>query len=231
VTVLVSCVVPAYNSERYISQALDSILDQTYRSLEIIVADDGSADDTVQIAERYGADVRVVSQETAGPPATRNLGVEAATGEFVAFLDADDLWHAEKLELQMALFEERPELEFCLTHAQHFWETELAQEEERLRDHPRGRVIPGYATTTLLARRSVFEKVGRFNRELWFADAAEWFLRAEELGCIKELHPDVLTFHRMHRGNITRRRGEDSRQEFLKIVKASLDRRRVTGGA
>ena len=227
---LVSCVVVAYNSERFIAQALDSILEQTYRPVEIVVADDGSADGTVHVARRYeDRDVRVVTQATAGPPATRNLGLGAAVGDFIAFLDADDLWHPDKLKLQMARFEARPELEFCLSNARHFWESELAEEEERLRDHPRGQVIPGYATTTLLARRSVFDKVGQFNPDLWFADAAEWFLRAEELNCVQELLPEVLTYHRMHPGNITRRRGEDSRQEFLQLVKSSLDKRRSIG--
>jgi glycosyltransferase involved in cell wall biosynthesis len=226
---LVSCIVPAYNSERFISEALDSILNQTYRPLEIIVADDGSEDGTLEVVSRYGSTVSVVSQSTAGPSITRNLGLEAATGDFISFLDADDLWHPEKLAIQMTRFEERPELDICVTHARHFWDDELADERERLRDHPRGQAIAGFATTTLLTPRTVFQRVGKLDPDLWFADAVEWFLRAEEMDCVRELLPDVLVYHRMHRGNISRRRQERSRQEWLQLVKSRLDRRRQTG--
>jgi len=228
---LVSCIVPAYNSERFIAEALDSILAQTWRPIEVIVADDGSEDGTLEVVGRYGSAVRVVSQATAGPSTTRNLGLTAATGDFIAFLDADDLWHPEKLSIQMARFEERPDLDISVTHARHFWDDELADEKERLRDHPRSQVIPGYATTTLLAPRAVFRRVGELDPDLWFSDAAEWFVRAEEMGCVRELLADVLVYHRMHRGNISRRARERSRQEWLNLVKARLDRRRQADAA
>src|SRR5688572_18418487 len=94
---LIICIVPSFNSSRYLSEALDSILAQTYRPLEVIVADDGSTDATAAIVGAYGDRIRFVKQVTAGPASTRNLGLHSAAGEFVAFLDADDLWHREKL--------------------------------------------------------------------------------------------------------------------------------------
>ncbi len=90
VEALISCVVPVFNGERFLAEALDSILGQTYTRTEVIVADDGSTDGTAAVLDRYAARVRVVRQLTAGPASTRNLGLRAATGEFVAFLDADD---------------------------------------------------------------------------------------------------------------------------------------------
>src|ERR687893_681850 len=97
---LVSCIVPVFNGERYLQAALDSIFAQTYRSLEVLVVDDGSTDNTAAIVGSYGDRVRYLQQDNHGPSAARNRGIEAATCEFIAFLDADDLWHAEKLERQ-----------------------------------------------------------------------------------------------------------------------------------
>src|SRR2546426_10667200 len=94
---LISCIVPVFNGERYLHETLNSILAQTYRPLEIIVADDGSTDGTRTIVASYGQQVRYLWQLNAGPAAARNLGLTAAKGEFIAFLDADDLWHPEKL--------------------------------------------------------------------------------------------------------------------------------------
>lgn len=223
---LISCVVPTYNRERYLKGALESIFAQTYRPLEIIVADDGSTDSTQALAAGYGDRIRVVQQTRSGPAATRNLGLIASRGEFVAFLDSDDLWHPEKLSRQMARFEKRSDLDLCLTYAKKFWVETLREEGERFRDHPRAQPIPGYATTTLLVRRGLFNRLGLFNTQYWFADATDWLSRAIEQGLVVEMLPEVLTYHRMHESNLHRQRSEASREEFLDIVKASLDRRR-----
>jgi len=226
---LISCIVPVFNGERYLAEALESVLAQTYRPLEIIVADDGSTDGTRGVAASYSDSVTYQCQPTAGPPATRNLGLRTARGEFVAFLDADDLWHPEKLARQMARFEARPEIGACVTHVRHFWIPDLTEEERRFRGHRRAEALPGYYTSTLLARRSVFDTVGEFNPALWHSDATEWFLRAAELGAVVELLPEVLTYHRLHHTNLSRREGEACRQEFIRLVKASLERRRRQG--
>ena len=97
---LISCIVPVYNGERYLRQALDSILTQTYRPLEIIVADDGSTDGTAAVVTRYGDQIHYIRQDNSGAPAVRNLGLRVAHGEFVAFLDADDLWRLADLDCQ-----------------------------------------------------------------------------------------------------------------------------------
>ena len=223
----VSCVVPAYNSERFLGEALDSILDQTHRPLEIIVADDGSTDRTREIAAGYGDPVRVVTQETAGPPATRNLGLAAARGEFIAFLDADDLWHKQKLARQLERFANRPEMGACVTGIRNFWIPELKEEEARLGQTKMGQELPGYVTMTLLARRETFDAVGPFDVRLWYSDSADWFLRAREKGVVIERIDDVLVFHRMHENNLTRRQGLETRDEFLSTIHASLKKRRA----
>ena len=229
---LISCVVPVYNGERYIAEALDSILAQTYRPLEVIVADDGSSDGTARVVASYGDRLRCLWQSNAGPSAALNLGLSEAQGELVAFLDADDLWHPEKLARQMARFQARPELDLCVTHIQNFWVPELADEAERYRDHRRAQPLPGYSCDSLLALRSLFEAVGRFDPMLPHGNGLEWFLRAADYGAEMELLPDVLVFRRLHEGNRSRHMAENSRDMHLRIVKASLDRRRrLRGGA
>jgi glycosyltransferase involved in cell wall biosynthesis len=229
---LISCIVPVFNGERYLGEALDSILRQTYRPIEIIVADDGSTDGTPAVVARYGDQVRYDRQEHAGAPVARNLGLSIAHGEFVAFLDSDDLWHPEKLQRQMARFEARPELDLCVTHLQNFWIRDLEDEEARFQNHRLAAVLPGYVTQTLLARRAAFDGVGRFNENLSVGDPADWFLRASERGVVTEMLTDILVYRRMHESNMsmqagTRRMTSAMQDAILGVVKASLDRRRV----
>ena len=106
----VSVVIPTYNYARYLPEAIDSALAQTHAPLEVIVVDDGSIDDTPGVLAAYGDRIRVIRQANRGAGAARNTGIAAARGEYVAFLDADDVWLPRKLELQMARFEADPGL-------------------------------------------------------------------------------------------------------------------------
>ena len=106
---LVSVIIPAYNAERYIAEAIDSVLGQTYSSREIIVVDDGSTDRTAEIVAGYAQTVRLIQQQNRGPAAARNTGIREAHGEFVSFLDADDIWTRENLELQIAFLRRHPD--------------------------------------------------------------------------------------------------------------------------
>lgn len=107
-TPLVSVVIPAYQAERYIADAVDSVLAQTYPAVECIVVDDGSTDGTAQRVRSFGEHVRLVRQPNAGVAAARNAGIAVARGELVALLDADDVWAADKLERQVVAWRRRP---------------------------------------------------------------------------------------------------------------------------
>lgn len=107
-----SVVIPAYNCGKYIGRAVDSVLSQSRMPDEVIVVDDGSSDNTADVVCGYGDRVRLVRQDSAGASAARNTGIEAASGEWVAFLDGDDEWLPEKLELQMALLERNGHLDW-----------------------------------------------------------------------------------------------------------------------
>jgi glycosyltransferase involved in cell wall biosynthesis len=223
---LISCIVPVFNGERYIRETLDSILAQTYRPLEVIVADDGSTDDTAMIVSSYGDQVRYLFQPNAGTAAACNLGIRAAQGDFIAFLAADDLWHPEKLSRQISRFQARPDLDICVTHVQNFWIPQLQEEAERSRNDRISQPLPGYVPQTLLARHALFETVGHFNIALRHADSTDWFLRVIEHGGVIDLLPDVLVYRRIHQSNLSRRMASASRQEYVELVKATLDRRR-----
>src|SRR4051812_1301977 len=101
---MVSVIIPTYNSAALLAQAIASVLAQSVLPAEIIVVDDGSTDATEQLVQCHGSRVKYVRQRNQGVSAARNRGVASASGEFIAFLDADDVWHPRKLELQMAAF-------------------------------------------------------------------------------------------------------------------------------
>jgi glycosyltransferase involved in cell wall biosynthesis len=224
----VSCIIPCYNAERFLGEAIESVIAQTLSPAEIIVIDDGSTDGSAAVAARYADRVKYLRQENAGPAAARNRGIELTHGNFVAFLDADDLWHPEKLERQAAKFTARPELEACVTHLTAFWEVEVQHEQEALQGHARTRSsLPGYVMQTMLARRSAFAKAGILNPALRFGEDTEWFIRARDEGVVLELMPDVLVFRRFHANNLTRSRGNTAlKSGILEMVQSSLQRRR-----
>jgi glycosyltransferase involved in cell wall biosynthesis len=227
---LISCIVPVFNGERYLKEALDSILAQTYRPLQILVVDDGSTDRSAPLVASYGDQLRYLWEPNAGQAAARNLGLGEARGEFVAFLDQDDLWHPEKLARQMARFQDRPELDLCVTHVRQFWSPELDDVPPHLLNNPRVmQAIPGYALGALLARRAIFDTVGPFDSSLPIGEDTDWFLRAVEHGVAIEVLPDLLMYRRLHQTNRSWRSAvpaSTDRAIFAQIVKASLDRRR-----
>lgn len=224
---LVSCVVPTFDAAEHLPGAIACLLAQTHRPIEIVVADDGSKDGTVAIAEAAGPPVRVVSQPTAGPAATRNLGIRSARADFLAFLDPDDRWLPEKLERQLARFAARPELDCSVTQVRIVWDDADDPAAQALAGHPRAGVVAGYATPTLLARRRAFDRVGLLDEGRWFTDATEWFTRARDLGLVVELLEEPLVERHVHAANLTRRRAAESADEFLDLVRQRIAARRA----
>lgn len=108
----VSVIIPTYNCSQYICEAIDSVLMQTYKDLEIIVIDDGSTDDTLSILKTYENKISIISQVNNGPSSARNLGISKARGDYIAFLDSDDTWLKNKLELQLKVFRDNQNVGF-----------------------------------------------------------------------------------------------------------------------
>jgi glycosyltransferase involved in cell wall biosynthesis len=162
-SVLISCIVPVFNGERYLRECLDSILGQSYQALQVIVVDDGSIDRTAQIARSYGRRVLLLQQPNRGSAAAKNMGIRPAKGEYIGFLDADDVWHPEKLGLQMARLRERTEIDLCFTRFENFWMPELAEEEQHYRNSSLSQPQGAWSIGTLLTRRSTFDKFALFD--------------------------------------------------------------------
>src|SRR5262245_59961185 len=128
---LISVVVPVLDGEPYLAEALDSILAQDHRPLEVIVVDDGSKDLSAEVAESYGDPVRVLRQAKQGPADARNRGIEAAGGDYLSFLDADDRYRPGKLSTQLTALEADPDADICQCVAENFWELGLEDERDR----------------------------------------------------------------------------------------------------
>ena len=217
-----SCVIPVYNGQRFLGEALDSALAQSHPPYEIIVIDDGSTDATPAVAARYGDRITYHRQKNAGPAAARNCGFRVANGELVAILDADDLWHPEKLARQAARFAARPELAISLTHMRNFWVPELAHEERQLREF----LASPLSIQSLVVRRELFASVGLFDTDARHKDVVSWLIRACRQGAIMEVLPDVLVYRRIHQLNLSRRRSGEDTGELLALAKLLVDRRR-----
>jgi glycosyltransferase involved in cell wall biosynthesis len=228
----VSCIVPTFDAGEHLAGALECILGQTHPPAEVLVVDDGSSDDTVAIARAWGDPVRVVEQPTAGPAATRNRGAAEATGDLLAFLDPDDRWLPHKLEVQVAHLATDPGAGGCVGRVRQVWADGFDDEAAHYAAHPRmaDGGVPGYATTALLVRREAWAEVGPLDTDRWYSDATEWFMRARDLDVRIDLLEDVLTLHRLHDRNLTRRRPADSADEFLDLVHDRLRARRAGGG-
>jgi glycosyltransferase involved in cell wall biosynthesis len=226
-TPTVSCVIPVYNGEAHLGEALDSVLGQDPRPLEVIVVDDGSTDRTAEVAQSRGDVVRYVRQTNAGPSSARAHGVELARGELVALLDADDRWLPGKLARQIALLSTRRELHGCMTHGRLFWEGDDAMSAEAAAWPAERRIdTGGLIGSTLLAHRSVFDIAGPFDATLPHVGLPEWFARAQEKRLAFEIIAEVFVERRMHAGNFSRQRALRD-EEYVRMLKRSLDRRRT----
>ena len=176
----VSAIIPTYNRAALVTEAVDSVLAQTYQNVEVIVVDDGSTDGTQERLAQYGDKIRVIYQQNAGPSAARNLGIASATGSLIAFLDSDDLWLPTKLERQVTLLEQSGHsVSCCLCNISMRWqERELGSFEIASLNPP---LVEGLwlnadevlATRFLLfnqgiiVRREVLERIGGFDESLW----------------------------------------------------------------
>jgi glycosyltransferase involved in cell wall biosynthesis len=211
------------NGERYLRPTLDSILAQTYSPIEVIVVDDGSSDGTRRVAEDCGSRVRYVFQQNGGIGSARNTGIREASGAFVAFLDADDLWLEDKIARQMARFGARLDLDLSVTAFLNFWMPEAAADEERFRGHTISRPLTGYVVPTLLAKRSAFDRFGLFDPALRYSPGAPWMVSAVAHGAVLEALPDVLMRRRLHGANLSKTASAPSMEGLLHVIKGKLE--------
>jgi glycosyltransferase involved in cell wall biosynthesis len=219
---LISVIVPVYNGEACLAEALSSILRQAYAPLELIVVDDGSTDGTAQVTPRFPA-ARTVFQPNAGVAAARNYGLRLARGEVIAFLDADDVWSDDKLPAQGALLAAQPEADLVLGQLQMV--SEAPYVDGRLRPAALTAPWQGYYLGAALIRRAAFDRAGLFDETLGQCEDLDWFLRTRELGVPWVTHSAVTLYYRQHRQNMSLYNPQ-ANQFLVRALKKSLDRRR-----
>jgi glycosyltransferase involved in cell wall biosynthesis len=225
---VVSVVIPSYNSACFVCEAVESVLGQTYRDLDIIVVDDGSNDETAEVLDRFRGRIRYVFQPNQGLSAARNRGIREASGELIAFLDADDVWLPEKLEKQLACLAANPRA--ALVHSDViFWDQEPGDKHRKENgrsefDGPcyerflvNSRVLP----SATVIRRECLAKVGLFDEslrrvedyDLWFRLARHYELAyVDEALLLYRIHPSSLS-----RNHLAMRLGE------LLVVRRALE--------
>jgi glycosyltransferase involved in cell wall biosynthesis len=205
----VSVVIPAYNCSRYVKDAVDSVLAQTWRDFEVLVIDDGSTDDTEQVMRRYQAPVRYIRQQNGGVAVARNRGIAESRGRYVAFLDADDTWLPHKLERQIDTLNQQPQQRACYS-AFTVVDAELnpigISRSQRWRSAledllTRGNVVA--TPSTVICERSLFESVGVFDPAL--SQCADWDMWVRLAAQTEFLYLDEpLVTYRQHGTNMSR---------------------------
>jgi glycosyltransferase involved in cell wall biosynthesis len=219
----VSVVIPAYNCERFIDEAVESVRRQRYEPIEIIIIDDGSTDGTSLCVKTLGEDIRYVYQVNRGPAAARNRGITMAGGEVIAFLDADDYWPANKLNVQVARMNRDPAIEVVLGRIR--CTGELTEADRKIRFEGPDNTMISICLGSGVFRRSVFNKVGLFDESLRHYEDHDWFLRAREEGVSMVILKDITLNYRRNEYSMSRRKDMHD-PSMIQILKKSLDRRR-----
>lgn len=219
----ISVVIPIYNGSKFLVPALDSIQAQPFNVTEVIVVDDGSSDNGADLAKAHALAPKVLVQDNRGPASARNRGIKTAQGQMIAFLDQDDLWRPDKLTLQSAAFEQDPTLEICFGKVDYFWEDPECEEAQHFKGHQRTTAVSGFVTTTMLAKRSVFDTVGYFDETKIYADSIEWCAKMQDIGVNFRMLDDVVLDHRRHDTNMTLRRKQSTSEILAFLHKRKQD--------
>jgi len=223
---MISVVIGAFNAEEFIAEAIESVLRQSYKNFELIVVDDGSTDATRRVVESFSElGVILLCQENKGAAAARNSAVGVSKGDYLAFLDADDVWTEFKLQSQLNEFALDTSLDAVFGMVQQVfqaeWERKIAEPIV-----PDTELLKGLTQATMLIKRKSFDRIGPFSEERTVGEFVDWLLRANEAGINFKLMPDLYLRRRIHSTNLgIRKRSEVN--DYLRILKNSIDRRRA----
>lgn len=222
----VGVVIPAYNVARYLGEALDSVLGQDPAPGSVLVLDDGSTDDTGEVARSRGDAVAVHRQDNRGIGGARNALMALVDAPWVAWLDADDLWCPQHLAHLLAGAASRPDVDLVYGRAEQFVSPELAPEAAARFQVPEGSQ-PGLGATYTLMRRDLFDRVGPFREDIVAGEWIDWFSRARDLGAAIVEVDQVVGRRRVHGTNTGVLKKQHYTPDFMTVVRAALARRRA----
>lgn len=227
----ISVIIPMYNGAEFLPEALESVFAQGYQPYEVIVVDDGSKDQSQTVAEQFGNRITYVRQDHQGPSSARNHGLALASGELIGFLDVDDLWLESTLETLVAPLMDEPDIDFSFGRSRLEWlsESVKAEDEEwskRFINYVRRFPIMG----NFLVRRSVIDRVGGFDQELWMGEDTDWFVRLKGFGIRTRALDRIVHVYRRHFGSSSRQPRRSNPNWAIHIIKKSLDHRRTGSG-
>ena len=204
--ILASVIIPAYNVDKYLAEALDSVLAQSYPHFEVVIVNDGSTDRTLEIAQEYAAKndrIQVVSQANQGVSAARNHGIRVTTGKLLAFLDGDDRWHPNKLSAHINHFHEVKNLSMSFAKVAFITsdgsDTKQRSNSKLTNLNPEDFYVenPVVTPSNVVVRRSIIDSVGHFEAKLKGSEDQELFFRVVWSGAIAEGLDQVLTEYRI----------------------------------
>jgi len=233
----VSVIIPTYNRGWTLRAAVDSVLAQTYRDFELIVVDDGSTDDTVEILPSYGPDIQVLRQANAGVSAARNTGVRSAKGAFIAFLDSDDRWFPDKLGVQVDFFASHPEAVICQTEETWIRKGKRVNP-KKVHQKPSGHIFKAslalclVSPSAVMLRKALFDEIGGFDETLPACEDYDLWLRVSARYPVHLVQTPLIIKNGGHADQLSRMPGLDryrikAIEKILATGELSADRRRA----
>lgn len=225
----ISVIIPNYNYARYLDQAIESVLVQSYENIELIVVNNGSTDNSLEVLEKYRDKIRLINQPNLGQSGARNSGLSLSSGEFIAFLDADDFWEPNKLEMQISIMNDDTQLVYCgITPFKEPGNEKLQSVLPKYKgsctnffiDLPGASIVLSGESTALFSRE-LLEEVGIFDTELNSTAGWDFFRRCSRLTKF-DFVSESLVNYRLHSSNMSNSNTKvilDMRRAYSKLFK------------
>lgn len=220
---LISIIMPCFNGEKYIESAINSILAQNYAPIEFIIIDDGSTDNSKAVIQSFGDKIQYYYQANGGPSKARNLGLSVARGEYIGFLDADDMMNENMLEKCIGIFEEYPDTEVVWTKYQLVYEAGAPKYGIKIGED---NTIHTTYLGSALYKKEVFDKIGLLDEQMRFGEDTDWWLRAREAKINIQKIEFIGIIHRRHHDNLTNTPGGIGVNSMMNLLRNSIKRKR-----
>ena len=216
---VISVIMPIWNGAAYRDAAIQSVLQQGMENIEIILVDDGSTDNTAELAGAYGTTISYLYQSNQGPAVARNTGLQVATGHYVAFIDADDLWVNGRLLRQLHYLQAHPQIDIVQVQIRYMRQINAKWE---VYDPP----FFALSMSTGLFTRALFGRIGMFDPTLRYSEDVDWLIRAHRMGIVTHRCTEVVLHYRRHQTNLTN--NIDLIKYYTLVALSNLKRTRQT---